>query len=270
MSLISAGVAFFAMLAIFPALSALVALWALVADPAVVHEQLTSMRGALETVVPEEVWTLIATRIEAFVNTSSSALGWAGALSIALAFWSARAGVSALMRGLNAVHGTGNRGGIFRTFLALVITAGLLLVAIVALVTVVVVPIVLAALPLGALASTAAEILRWIVAIGVMIGALGFLYRYGPNRPGRRFAWITPGSLLAVCIWVAASAAFSIYLTNFGNYNEIYGSLGAVIALLVWLYFSAFLVLLGASLNEQIDAARHAADRAIRSEALRP
>lgn len=254
LALISAGIAFYGILAVFPGLAAIIAIWALVSDPAIVDAQLDLMRG----IIPDDAFRLLNAQVDKLVRTSSSSLGWAGLLSIFLALWSARSGVSALIRGLNTIHGTSNRGGVMHYLIALVLTACLVGVALVALTTIVIVPIVLAILPLGNFAGLMVELLRWSTAVTVLLMALSLLYRYGPNRPDHRMSWITPGSFLVVIFWVAASAGFSFYLSNFGTYNEVYGSIGAVIAMLMWLYISAFLILLGAALNVELARARHA------------
>ena len=255
LALISAGIAFYGILAVFPGLAAIIAIWGLVSDPAIVDAQLDLMRGS----IPDDAFRLLSVQVERLVRTSSSTLGWAGALSILFALWSARSGVSARIRGLNTIHGTRNRGGVMHYLIALFLTACLVGVALVALTTIVIVPIILAFLPLGNFAELVIEVIRWSTAITVLLMALSLLYRYGPNRPDYRMSWITPGSFLVVIFWAAASAGFSLYLSNFGTYNEVYGSIGAVIAMLMWLYISAFLILLGASLNVELARARNAA-----------
>lgn len=249
--LISAGVAFFAMLAIFPGIAAVVAVWGLVADPIIVQQEMELMRQFL----PAEVFELLGAQVSGLVTAPSQTLGWASILSLLLALWSARSGVGALITGLNTIHGTGNRTGLWHYAMALLLTLALVGVALVALAMVVVAPILLAFLPLGDHSATLFELVRWCAAVGVVAGALIVLYRFGPNREEpSRLPWISPGILLVLVFWAAASAGFSIYLANFGNYNQIYGSIGAVIALLMWLYLSALLVLLGALLDARLDA----------------
>ncbi|SLN39331.1 YihY/virulence factor BrkB family protein [Roseisalinus antarcticus] len=248
LGLISAGCAFFGMVAIFPAIAAIIAIFGLVADVDVVRDQL----GLLRDIMPEQAYLLLARQVNSLLNTRSHTLGWASAVSILFALWSARAGVAAIMRGLNEIHGTPNRGGLRQALVALLLTVALVSVAVVSLVAVVVAPVVLAFLPLGPAATWAAEAVRWGLALAVLLIGLGILYRYGPNARGHRPKWLTPGSTFAVVTWLAASIGFSIYLTNFGNYNKVYGSIGAVIALLMWFYISAYLVLLGAVLNDMI------------------
>lgn len=248
--LVSAGVAFFAMLAIFPGLAAVVALWGLVADPIVVQQEMELMRQ----LIPGDVFNLLEAQVSGLVSAPPATLGWASILSLMLALWSARSGVGALITGLNTIHGSRNRTGLRHYAVALLLTLAVIGVALVALATVVVAPILLAFLPLGNLAAVLFELIRWCAAVGVVTGALIVVYRFGPNRAKpSALPWLSPGVLLVTVCWAAASAGFSIYLANFGNYNQIYGSIGAVIALLMWLYLSALLVLLGGLLDARLD-----------------
>ncbi|SLN52920.1 hypothetical protein PSM7751_02535 [Pseudooceanicola marinus] len=251
MALVAAGVAFYAMLALFPGLAALIAMWGIISDPTVVMEELKLLRGIL----PDEVYRLVAAQVYKISASSGTTLGWAGALSLAFAIWSSRSGVAAMILGLNTIHGQENRGSLRHYLIALMLTVALLGVGIVALGSVVVLPVILTIFPLGPVASVAVEIVRWLAALLAVMGALSLLYRYGPNNRGERMSWATPGAIVSVVLWLAASYALSLYFTNFANYNEVYGSLGAAVALLFWLYVSAFVVLLGASLNVQIDRA---------------
>lgn len=248
-SLVSAGVAFFVMLSLFPALAALIALLGLILDPVVVLAQLEEIRNLL----PADVYDIINTQITALLNARSDTLGWAGALSIFFALWSARAGVGALMTGLNEVYNARNRSAAYHYLRALMLTVMLILVGIVALIAQVVTPVLLAFFPLGTFSTLIIDVLRWAVTVTVLLGATGMLYRYGPNRKNAVFQWVSPGAILAIGLWIVVSVGFSYYVANFGNYNEVYGSIGAVIAMLIWLWISSFLVLLGGSLNAQLD-----------------
>ena len=250
LSLISAGVAFFAMLSIFPGLAALVALLSLIADPEVVVVQLEHVRELM----PEDVYDILNAQIVGLVSTSSGTLGWAGAVSVAVALWSARAGVAALMQGLNAVYEKESRPTLRHFGLALLLTVALVGVGVVALMALVVAPLVLAFFPLAGMASVVAELVRWAVAIFIVLAGVGLLYRFGPNRRVRRSQAFTVGALFAVVSWALVSIAFSYYVRYFGSYNEIYGSIGAVIAMLVWLWITSFLVLFGGALNAALEA----------------
>ena len=247
--LISAGVAFYGLFAIFPALTATIAIFGLLADPVVVDEQLDLMTGFM----PPDVFALFEAQITSLVLARSEALTLATIVSIGVAFWSVRAGVAALIQGLNAVFERPNRRMARQIFVALLMSVSLVGVAIVALLMIVVAPLIIAILPVDADQGFLLDMVRWLVVLFVMLVGLGIIYRYGPNRRTHRLGWFTPGAFLVVGLWLAMSALFSIYVANFGNYNEVYGSLGAVIALLFWFYLSAFLIMLGAALNMALD-----------------
>ncbi len=249
-SLIAAGVGLFGMIALFPALAAIVMLWSLFADP--------SDAGALVALgantLPPDVSKVMSDQIERVIAAGSDqSFGWALLLTLALSLWSARAGVAALMRGLNAVHDTQPRPSWFaETLASLTLTVVLSGLALVQIAAMVIAPIVMAVIPLGTGAEIAADAVRWLLTTAVAILALGAVYRYGPNLPDPKPAWITPGAILAVVLLLLMSIAFSVYLARFGNYNKVYGSIGAAVALLIWFYLSALVVLLGGALNAEL------------------
>jgi len=203
-------------------------------------------------IIPPDAYNLIASQVFRLVAAPSGALGWATGVSIALALWSCRAGVAALIGGLNAIAGQRMRSGIWQVIVALLLTFALVTLAIVALTVVVIVPILLAFIPVANSTAWLLEGIRWLIALGVLMLGLSLLYRFGPARIGNRGRWFTVGAFVVVVLWVAASAGLSYYLTNFASYNEVYGSIGAVIGLLLWLYVSAYLILLGAALNVEV------------------
>ena len=217
LSLIAAGIAFFGILALFPAIAAIIALWGIVGDP----QAILPVMERYSVLLPADVFDIISGQITALAAADESTLGWTTLLSIFLALWSARAGVAALMQGMNAVYEERNRGGLGHYLTAFGLTVALILVALVAISAVLLVPAIMALVPLGALATVAVEVGRWLVAVGILFLGAGLIYRYGPNRRAARLPWITPGAVLAVFLWAGASVAFSIYLTNFGNYNEV-------------------------------------------------
>ncbi|RYH11803.1 YihY/virulence factor BrkB family protein [Tropicimonas sp. IMCC6043] len=247
--LIAAGIAFYGLLAIFPAITSLVTLWGFFANPDIVAEQLASY----EAVVPEQAYQILSSRVNAIANGPKEVLGWASFLSIGAALWATRAGTAALVGGLGAVYRAPPRGGLRRAAVSLLLTMVLIAVALIAMVAVLVAPVLLSLLPLGRYSGLAFWLLRWLIGIGVVLLGIGLFYRIGPYRPGHRSPLLSPGSILAVCLWAAVSIGFSIYLENFGRYNEIYGSLGAVIAMLMWFYLSAFVVLLGGLVNAELE-----------------
>jgi membrane protein len=158
-----------------------------------------------------------------------------------------------MVQGLNAIHGTPSRAGVMPIVRALVMTVVLMGVGIVSLVSFLVVPLVFALLPLGPAASLVLTTARWVIALVTLAVGLAVLYRHGPNRSDRSNMRILPGLAVAMAGWAAAAFGFSQFLTNFGNYNEIYGSIGAVIALMMWFYISAYAVLIGAAVNARLE-----------------
>jgi membrane protein len=159
------------------------------------------------------------------------------------------------VRGLNAAYDIGHRQNIFRRYLADIgVTLTICGLSLAMIAAVVVAPILIRVLPLGTVATVAVEIARWVVALGAVMVTLGIVYRFGPNRRGRRPGWITPGAIVATVLWLIVSVGFSTYLASFANYNEVYGSLGAAVALLMWFYLSAYVVLMGGALNAAIEA----------------
>lgn len=245
LGLIAAGVAFFSVLAIFPALAALVAIWGLFADPHVVAANMTDLTEFL----PPQAFEILNTQVQGLVGAGASRLGWTTAISLGAALWSARAGMAALVQGINAIFGRENRGGLHHQALSLVLTLAMVGAAVVALAAGIILPIVLAFVPLGPYEAGLIGLARWSLAPAATILGIGVVYRYGPNLPGLRPPLMSIGLAVAVLLWLAASAGFSVYLSNFANYNKVYGSIGAVVALLMWFYLSAWAVLMGAAVN---------------------
>lgn len=248
LDLIAAGVAFYAIFAIFPAVAAVVALFGFVADPVIVQEQLVVLRG----LVPPEAYGVIETQVQALIATSTSTLRVATLISIAAALWSTRAGVSALVRGLNTIYGTAPRTGLAHVGAAVLLTLALVALAICALLVVIVAPALLALLPLAGSGAWALEVLRLALMVLVSLAGTFLLYRFGPNHGGRPPERTWPGSVFALLVWGAASWGFSLYVASFGSFNQVYGSIGAVIILLFWFYLSAYALLLGAAVNRAV------------------
>jgi membrane protein len=253
LGLIAAGVAFYASLAIFPGIAALIALFGLLADPTMVEAEL----AILKDVIPDDAFVLLADQVDRLLTAGRQRLGWTTLLSVAIALWSARAGVSGLVGGLNAIYGTPNRGGIWHEVFSLILTLVLIAMAIAAMLTVFVAPILIAYLPITPDTANWLTWLRWATALVLMVAGLVLVYRIGPNRRIRRSIWMIWGAAPVVVLWLGASAALSFYMSNFPSYNQVYGSIGAVVALMLWMYLSAYLVLLGAALN----AVREGLDR---------
>jgi len=249
-ALIAAGIAFFGFLSVFPAMAALIAIWGFMADPAMIQEQLQMAQD----VVPEGAYGILSDQVAALVGANRSALQWTSIVSIVLAIWSARAAVAALIRGLNAIYREPHRGNFFRrTAAAVGLTALLILVALIAFAAVVLIPAILSFLRLSAWIEVPITMIKWVVLLGVVFFAIALLYRYGPNRRQARLQWLTPGAVVAVTAWTIGSLGLAMYVRSFSNLNEVYGSLGAVVALLFWFYLSALVTLIGALLNAELE-----------------
>ncbi len=249
--LVAAGVAFYAMFAVFPGLGAAVALWGLVADPTVIAGYLQ----VAERFLPPEAGALVHDQVMGLITAPKAALQWTTLLSLLIALYSARAGVSALIQGLDVVHRARPRGLLWGYAVDFILTAALIGALFVALVTVVVVPILLSYVTLGTFEAWLTKVLPWGAMFLLVVTCLSIVYRFGPNvEGGFRSPWITVGVLVAALTWAGVSIGFSIYLSNFNSYNAIYGSIGAVIILMMWLYLSAWAVLLGGAINAELDA----------------
>ncbi|WP_438655766.1 YihY/virulence factor BrkB family protein [Roseinatronobacter monicus] len=247
--LLSAGVAFFALLAVFPGIAALVSVFGVFADPLMIQDQL----ALLQDLVPPAAFTLMSNQITRIVWASEGVLGWTSAISILVALFLARRGVDAMLIGLCAIHGTPRRSGVSHALRVAVITLGMLIVGVVALLSILVLPVLFAFFPIIGVQALLIEVTRWFVSLGLVALWIWVFYRIGPNRSDNSTAVLNPGLVAAMGLWVSVSAGFSYYLSNFGNYNEIYGSIGAVVALLMWFYISAYAVLLGAVLNATLE-----------------
>ncbi len=247
---IAAGTTFFLLLALFPALAAMVSVYGLVADPASLEQHLAALRG----VVPGGALELIETELRRLVSQPSDGLGFGFALGLAVALWSANSGVKALFDALNVAYDEDEkRGFIALNVASLTFTLAAIVFVVMVIGVVAVLPNVLGYLPLGPFAKVIVAVLPPLVLFAVAIAGLAALYRYGPSRSRAKWSWITPGSIVAAVVWVIGSALFSWYVANFGSYNATYGSLGAVVGLMTWIYISMWIVLVGAELNSELE-----------------
>lgn len=248
--LLSAGVAFYGLLAIFPGLIALVTLYGLIANPEEVFRQVRSLAG----VVPPETVGLLDEQAREIVGDDKTGLGLGFAASVLGVLWSASSGALGLIRAVNAAYDvTESRSFVRQRALAFGFTLGIIGFVLFAVGAVAVVPGVLRFVGLGAHAELMISTLRWPVLALAMLGGLVLVYRYGPSRPAAGWRWVSWGSLVATALWLGASALFSWYVEGFGRFNQVYGSLGAVIVLLLWFFLGAFAVLLGAEINAELE-----------------
>lgn len=258
MGLIAAGVAFYAMFAVFPGLAAIIALWSLWFDPNVI----TAYLDVAHEFLPGGAADLIDAQVMSLTSTGRTSVGWASFLSFMVATIAARAGVDALVRGLNAAYGVRAHSTIFGFILAYGLTLAIVGISLAGLATIVVVPVVLNFMVIAPVRAWLVAALPWGGMFLLVILGIGILYRYGPNVKTPRTPVFTWGSFFAAIMWAAASVAFSAYLSSFNSYNRIYGSIGTVVALLMWFYLAGFSVMLGALIN--VELARRRRVRAAR------
>jgi membrane protein len=250
--LVAAGCAFFAMFAVFPGLAASIAIWSLVADPAVIAEYLR----VAERFLPPDVALLIHDQVMGLLEAPRTAVGWATVVSTAVALYSARAGVSALIQGLQVVNRTDHRSLLWGYAVELMVTLALIFALFAGLVTIIAVPLALSYVTLGPIEAWLLRVLPWVAMFLLVLTCLSILYRFGPNLSGVEARWVSAGVIVAALSWSLVSLGFSTYLANFDSYNRIYGSIGAVVALLMWLYLSVWAVLLGGAINAELTARR--------------
>jgi membrane protein len=250
-SLVAAGVAFYALLAIFPAITAIMALGGLIFEPSEVTAQLTAITG----VIPKEAAQIIIDQATSVAGSEQQGLGFAFVVGLVLAIYSASKGMGSLIQGLNVVYDVEEkRGFIKRTLWTLGLTVFLIVGLVVGLAAVLAVPVVLGFVALPGWLETVLGLSRWVILAVMTIFGLAVLYRYAPSREDVEWKWLPGGAIAACLIWLIASVGFSIYVSNFGSYNESFGSIAGVIVLLMWLWISAFIILLGAELNAEFEA----------------
>lgn len=260
LGLIASGIAFNAFLAFVPLLTAVILSYGLVAAP----EQVARHIAALAETMPQEAADLIGNQLQGMVETAGSSAGFGLLLSLAIALFGAMRGASGIVTGLNIVFDVDeSRSFLRQTGMALAITFGLILVFIIASLGISVLGFLEDLLPaLGGSVHLLLQVAFWIGAAAFVSLVIALIYRYAPNRPETVWRWVTPGSALATIVWVAATFAFAFYVRNFGGYNATYGALGAVIIFLTWLYLSAYILLLGAELNQVLER-RVGSDKAL-------
>ena len=247
--LLAAGVAFFALLSLVPSLVALVSLYGLVADPADVQR---SVEDSLQA-APAEVRDLVSTQLETVVESEPSGLRTGVIVGLALALWSASSGMKHLMGALTLAYDeVDDRKFLRLRGLAIALTLGGLVVVTLA-VAGMVAPNALDDSGSTGIVRTVLQYARWPVLAVVAMVVLSLLYRWAPDRDTPRWRWTSAGAVIATVVWVAASIAFSIYTANFGNYNETYGALGAIVVVMLWLYITAYVIILGAEVNCELE-----------------
>ncbi len=247
---VAAGVTFYALLAIFPAVAALVSLYGLVADPAQIGKQLDALNGIL----PDGAVSIIGDQVKRLASTPGGSLSFALVTSLAISLWSANAGMKAIFDALNVAYREKEK----RSFVALnlrslAFTVGAILILVLAMASVVVLPAMLNFIGFSGVVSVVLAVTRWPLLLAILILALSVLYRYGPSRAVAKWRWIGWGSGLAAVLWIAASMLFSFYVSKFGSYNATYGSLGSAVGFMTWMWISTIVVLIGAEVSGEME-----------------
>jgi membrane protein len=247
---IAGGVVFFGLLAIFPALAAFVSLYGLFADAGTISQHIDLAAGIL----PSATLDIFREQIGRIVASANTTLGFAFILGLGLALWSANAGMKAVIDALNVIYGEKEkRSFVTLTLVAFGFTIGIIVFMLLAITGVVVLPIALNTIGLGAFGESLMRISRWPALLLVIIVGLACLYRYGPSRDEARWQWLSVGAILAAVTWLVASVLLSWYLEKFADYNATYGSLGAGIGLMMWMWVSTIAILMGAEINAEIE-----------------
>ncbi|WP_113911886.1 YihY/virulence factor BrkB family protein [Roseovarius dicentrarchi] len=249
--LIAAGVAFYTLLALFPAITAMLAIGGLLVEPSQIVDQLRDVTQ----IMPENVAQIILTQAQEVAGSQKAGLGLAAALGILLAIYSASKGVGSLIEGLNVAYDEDEtRGFVWLKLVTLALTVVLILGVVGALFLMTIIPLALTFVQLGAATEIIVTAISWLLMLALIMLALAMLYRFGPDRDRPEWRWASLGAVVACAAWLLATIGFAIYATNFGSYNESFGSLGGAIVLLMWLWISAYVVLMGAELNAEIEA----------------
>jgi membrane protein len=246
----SGGVAFFSLLAIFPGIAAIVSLYGLFADASTIGKHLILLSGIL----PGGVLALIADQITFIAGQRNETLGAAFVIGLFVALFSANAAMASLFDALNVVYDEKEKRSLVQFYATtLLFTVAGILFVIVAITGVVFLPLVLRVFGLTAATEGLLAILRWPILLVTIVASLGLVYRYGPSRRDARWRWVTWGSIVAALLWITASMLFSWYVATFDSYNKTYGSLGAAVGFMVWLWISAVIILLGGELNAETE-----------------
>jgi membrane protein len=248
--LLAAGVAFYSFLALFPAMIAAVTVYGLVADPETVARQSEELTDAL----PADAASLLTGQMEAVTQSPSGSLGLGLVVALALALWSASGGVGNLMSAVNIAYDEEEtRGFIRRKALSLVLTLGAIVFVVVSIGLVAVAPALLDNLVGAGPVRWGIEVARWLGLLAAVVVALGIVYRVAPDRDPAKVRWLSVGAVVATLVWLVASLGFSLYVDNFGSYGKTYGALAGVVVLLLWLWLTMFIVLLGAEINAEAE-----------------
>jgi membrane protein len=247
-TILAAGVAFYLLLALPPALVAVLSVYGIVSDPADVTDTVERFEAAL----PQGAQDLIEAQLKSASTSSPGRLGISLIIAVLVALLSASKGAKSLVEAINVAYDEPETRGFLRLrLLALAFTVGGVALILIGLTVITLIPTLTD--PLGSGGQLAASIIRWPLLAVAMVAALAVLFRFGPDRDDPRWAWVTPGAIFAAVAWVLGSLAFALFADKFGTFNEIYGTLGAVVALLLWLYITAYVIIIAAEVNAELE-----------------
>lgn len=249
-TMLAAGVAFYALLAVFPAVAAVISLGALILDP----QDMANWIVELSQFIPPGAASIIEHQAEEIASNTAAGLSMAALVSLVVAMFVASKGVRGLIVGLNIVYGEKERRGFLtKVLIVTALTVGLIVLPLVSVIFIAGLPLAIGMLGLDSTLVTAINFLRWPLLVLVMMLVIAVLYRFAPYRSSPRWEWLGVGTVIATLLWLLGSAGLSLYVRHVPNFNELYGSLGAVVALLLWFWLSTFSVLVGAELNGEME-----------------
>jgi membrane protein len=247
---VAAGVVFYGLLALFPAVTALVSLYGLFAKASTINEHMAAVTGLL----PDSAVSIVQDQVNRLAAKGDAKLGFGFVAGLAIALWSANSGMKAILDALNGVYEEKEKRGFTKlNLVTLCFTLAAIAALLLALGAVVVMPIALNFLGLQEVTDLLLRSVRWPILLALIILGLAVLYRFGPSRREPRWQWVSVGSVVAALAWLAASVLLSWYLAHFANYDATYGSLGAAIGLMMWMWISSIVILFGAELNSEIE-----------------
>lgn len=263
--LLAAGVAFYGLLALFPAIAAVIAISGLLIEPSKIVAQLNSLSGLM----PEEVITIITKQATSVAGSREGGLGFAAVLGLLIAFYSASKGMASLIQGLNVAYDEKeSRGFVKRMLVTFALTLLLIAGLICGLAATLAMPAILAFVDMGPVVATLINAALWVGLIALTIFGLSVLYRFAPSRDTPEWKWVSVGAVVGCLLWIVASASFAFYVSNFSYYNESFGALAGVVVLLIWFWISAYIILMGAELNAELEAQTRADTTVRRDKAM--
>ena len=260
--LLAAGVAFYGLLALFPAITAVIAISGLLIEPSRIVAQLDSFSALM----PEEVITIITKQATSVAGSRQGGLGFTAILGLLIAFYSASKGTASLIQGLNVAYDEEEtRGLIKRLLVTFALTLMLIAGVICGLAATLAIPTILAFVDLGPTVAMLVNAALWLGLISLTIVGLSALYRFAPSRDMPEWKWTSVGAVVGCLVWIAASASFAFFVSKFSYYNQSFGALAGVIVLLMWFWISAYIILMGAELNAELEAQARA-DKAVSAD----